>query len=124
MAEYTNSEKSGEKIKIKTHFAKIIVNSSGKPYYDILYFDPSDKKYHIGFGSYELSYVREWLAEEFEVYEAPAEDVAPLAHGWWESHLMPLAYKCSVCGYRPSAKEWKFHKRNYCPYCGAKMDMK
>lgn len=73
MAEYTNSEKSEEKIKIRTHFAKIIVNSSREPYYEILYFDPVDKTYHIGFGSYELAYVREWLAEEFEVCDdAPA----------------------------------------------------
>lgn len=52
----------------------------------------------------------------------PAADVAPVVHGRWESHLMPLAYKCSVCGYRPSAKEWRFHKRNFCPNCGARMD--
>lgn len=50
-------------------------------------------------------------------------DVAPVVHGRWESHLMPLAYKCSMCGYRPSAKEWRFHRRNFCPNCGAKKDL-
>lgn len=59
---------------------------------------------------------------EIEVGKIPAADVAPVTHGRWESHLMPLAYKCSACGYRPSAKEWKFRKRNYCPNCGAKMN--
>lgn len=72
------------------------------------------KKWAIGSGDGEMAMQI--------VLSAPAADVAPVVHGRWESHLMPLAYKCSVCGYRPSAKEWKFHKRNYCPNCGAKMD--
>ncbi|MFQ6962931.1 MAG: hypothetical protein ACLRR6_02035 [Oscillospiraceae bacterium] len=59
------------KNRIKTHFAKIIVSgTSKKPCYDILYFDPTDRKYHIGFGSYCLDYVFKWLAEEFEIEEA------------------------------------------------------
>ena len=34
------------KNRIKTHFAKIIVSgTSEKPCYDILYFDPTDRKY-------------------------------------------------------------------------------
>lgn len=53
--------------------------------------------------------------------DVPISDVAPVVHGSWETHIMPLAYKCSICGYKPSAKEWRFHKRNFCPNCGAKM---
>ena len=56
------------KRKIKTHFAKIIVEGTlEKPYYGILYFNPTDKEYHIGFGSYYLSTVFQWLSQEFEV---------------------------------------------------------
>lgn len=65
----------GESVKIKTHFAKIIVGGTAKkPYYDILYFDPKDRTYHIGFGSFCLDYVFEWLSEEFEIVEATTVD--------------------------------------------------
>lgn len=54
--------------RLKTTFAKIIVSGkSSKPYYEILYFDPTDNQYHIGFGSYFLDYVFNWLEEEFEI---------------------------------------------------------
>ena len=56
--------------KIKTHFAQIIVHGKAeKPYYEILYFDTEDRTYHIGFGSYCLDYVFEWLSNEFEIVE-------------------------------------------------------
>ena len=65
----------GESVKIKTHFAKIIVEGTAKkPYYDILYFDPKDRTYHIGFGSFCLEYVFKWLSEEFEIVEATPVD--------------------------------------------------
>lgn len=64
------------KNKIKTNFAKIFVcGSAEKPYYNILYFDPVDKKWHVGYGSFYLSYVFKWLSEEFEIEDAPAADV-------------------------------------------------
>lgn len=58
------------KHKIKTSFARIVVEGTPeKPYYNIEYFDPMDKEYHIGFGSYYLDNVFNWLAEEFEITE-------------------------------------------------------
>lgn len=64
------------KNKIKKNFAKIFVcGSAEKPYYNILYFDPVDKKWHVGFGSFYLSYVFKWLSEEFEIEDEPAADV-------------------------------------------------
>lgn len=57
-----------------------------------------------------------------DIQAIPAADVAPVVYGRWESHLLPISYKCSACGYRPSAKAWGFHKKNYCPNCGAKME--
>lgn len=121
MDKHTNPEKSGEKNKIRTHFAKIIVNSSGKPYYSILYFDPADKTYHIGFGSRKLSYVREWLAEEFEVYGDLTEEVAPSVHGRWIERTVrgSSAIVCSQCMI-DSGISYRF---NYCPNCGAIMDL-
>lgn len=51
-------------------------------------------------------------------------DVLPIVHGYWESHLLPLAYKCSICGYKPSFRAWKYENLKFCPNCGAKMDIK
>lgn len=67
------------KNKIKTNFAKIFVcGSAEKPYYNILYFDPVDKIWRVGYGSFYLSYVFKWLSEEFEIEDAPAADVVPV----------------------------------------------
>ena len=58
--------------KIKTHFARIVVSGTAeRPYYGILYYDPADKTYHEGYGSYRLDYVRIWLEEEFEISGGP-----------------------------------------------------
>lgn len=58
------------KPKRRTHFARIIVEGTAKkPYYNILYFDPTDNEYHIGYGTYSLNYVFKWLKEEFEIVD-------------------------------------------------------
>ena len=67
------------KDKIKTSFAKIFVSGTpDRPYFNILYFDPVDQDYHVGFSSYCLEYVFKWLSDEFEIEDAPAADVAPV----------------------------------------------
>lgn len=109
------------KNKIKTSFAKIFVSgTTDRPYFNILYFDPVDQDYHVGFGSYCLEYVFKWLSDEFEIEDAPAADVAPVVHGRWiedESGII-ICPKCKR-GYNLIAKF-----TNYCPACGAKMDGK
>lgn len=68
-----------KKDKIKTNFAKIFVSGSAeKPYYNILYFDPVDKNYHVGFGSFYLPYVFKWLSEEFEIEDELTVDAVPV----------------------------------------------
>lgn len=63
------------KDKIKTSFAKIFVSGTpDRPYFNILYFDPVDQDYHVGFSSYCLEYVFKWLSDEFEIEDAPAAD--------------------------------------------------
>nr|DAK51214.1 MAG TPA: DNA-directed RNA polymerase [Caudoviricetes sp.] len=110
------------KNKIKTSFAKIFVSGTpDRPYFNILYFDPVDQDYHVGFGSYCLEYVFKRLSDEFEIEDAPAADVAPVVHGRWISflggdHIMPERYyRCSRCGRVESRRQ------PYC-HCGAKMD--
>lgn len=117
MSDYISREAASAdecKHKIKTPFAKIIVGGTPeKPCYDILYFDPADGKCHIGFGSYRLDYVFRWLAEEFEVTE-PTADMEPVRRGRWDAVYCD---KCSVCG------GLELGRTNYCPHCGAKMDL-
>lgn len=111
------------KDKIKTNFAKIFVSGTpDRPYFNILYFDPVDQDYHVGFSSYCLEYVFKWLSEEFEIEDAPAADVAPVVHGRWvgskyDPETGDYMEKCSHCGVF-SREYWK----PYCSECGALMD--
>ena len=83
MAEYieqtvTNADGTPKVEKIKTPLAQIIIEQyHGKEYYDILWLDTKSWDFHIGYGSYNLEFVRKWLAEEFEIVECAA-DVAPV----------------------------------------------
>ena len=118
MADYMSREAASAdecKHKIKTPFAKIIVGGTPEnPCYDILYFDPADGECHIGFGSYRLDYVFQWLAEEFEITE-PCADVVPVRNGRWVD-FTNAACMCPVCGAILAAHSYD------CPNCGAKMD--
>ena len=55
----------------------------------------------------------------------PAADVAPVRHGQWEKQSG--LYSCSECGttcpYDVQADVIEYWTCNYCPNCGAKMDM-
>ena len=55
-------------MKIETHFARVTVDIiDEKPYFNILYFDPRDGEYHVGFGSYNIDNTFGWLRENFEI---------------------------------------------------------
>ena len=61
------------------------------------------------------------------IYDMPAADVAPVRHGRWVNEQMIVggfaetwACDCSVCGRTQREPLWK---PNYCPNCGAKMDL-
>ena len=110
------------KNKIKTNFAKIFVSGTpDRPYFNILYFDPADQDYHVGFSSYCLEYVFKRLSEEFEIESFPAADVAPVRHGRWKL-LVSGNGVCSVCHFT-TVHVWDFDSSlSYCPHCGAMMD--
>lgn len=77
--------------KIKTHFAVITADGdSEKPYYSILYFDPTDGEYHLGYSSSNIRYVRAWLEEEFEIADGVACDGCIYAN-------RKRPQKCSCC---------------------------
>ena len=113
-----------ETAKIKTHHARIVVDGTAeKPYYSIEWYDPLKKEYYLGYSSYFIANVFNWLAECFEIVdEQPTVDVVEVVHGRWISQKYSdpegeyYLNHCSVCCV-PNAR-----KRNYCPDCGAKMD--
>lgn len=54
--------------KIKVSSADIVVHGTKeKPYYEIKYFDLYDNEMHIGFSSYKLDIVFEYLEKYFEI---------------------------------------------------------
>ena len=54
--------------KIKTHFARIIVtDENDRPYYEVMYYDPKDKMFCIGYSSYDLDIAKDFLERYFEV---------------------------------------------------------
>ena len=90
-----------KKDKIKTNFAKIFVSGSDeKPYYNILYFDPVDKNYHVGFGSFYLPYVFKWLSEEFEIEDGLTVDAVPVVRckdcKWFADNNCGEWYGCKM----------------------------
>lgn len=112
--------------KIKAIDPKIVVNGNvDKPYYSIEYYDTSDNKWHIGYGSYELKNVIKWLKTDFDIVEV---EVGIIHHGYWitQDGWTPddYYYTCSICNENfymtvgtPSDNNYK-----YCPNCGSRMD--
>lgn len=54
--------------KIRVSSAEIVVHGTKeKPYYEIKYFDLSDNETHIGYSSYNLDFVFEYLEKCFDI---------------------------------------------------------
>ena len=116
---------SPKKEKFKTPFAQLIVGGEReKPCFSILFFDPNSKEFHIGFSSFSLEYVFNWLDEEFEVVEdenfvlsalrpVGREQVEKVWRGKWQRGTKD--WVCSKCG-----RSHTFVK-SFCPNCGAPM---
>ena len=57
------------------------------------------------------------------LYCIPAADVAPVVHGRWIANGdgYHWTYNCSICAWKDG---YPFNERhNFCPHCGAKMDL-
>lgn len=104
--------------KIKTPFAKVIVDDGNNAsYYNICYYDPSDGQFHIGYGSSNPEFVFGWLDEFFEIDDTPVKFV-PVVQGRWESLGPHSGHRCNVC------KDYYTDDANslfWCPRCGAEM---
>ena len=71
MVDNLKNANSSEAVKIKTHHARIVVDGTAdKPYYSIEWFDPIKKEYYLGYSSYCIGTVFNWLSECFEIVEA------------------------------------------------------
>ena len=58
------------------------------------------------------------------IYEMPSADVTPVRHGRWIWHSEERGYLCSECGSGCLLNyESDWHKSDWCPHCGAKMDL-
>lgn len=80
-----------------------------KECYDNELFDADMRKATIGIDVY--------------VENMPAADVQPVKHGRWELTNNPSFRKCSVCGAWWSSDITDNCFTNYCPKCGARMDI-
>lgn len=114
--------------KVKAINPQIVVHGTlEKPYYEISYYDTTDNQWHIGYSSYDLYIVKEYLDNYFEIIEA---DVEPVKHGHWYNR--GGRFRCSVCDTKAYLKDvggtggWSHEyiqqKSPYCPNCGAKME--
>ena len=119
---------SPKKEKFKTPFAQLIVGGEReKPCFSILFFDPNSKEFHIGFSSFSLEYVFNWLDEEFEVVEdenfvlsalrpVSREQVEKVWRGEWIPVEDNAFYnRCSKCG------KIAIGKHSFCRNCGSPM---
>ena len=72
MGEALTNANPRETNKIKTHYARIVVDGTAeKPYYSIEWYDHTKNEYFLGYSSYYIDYVFKWLEECFEIVEAP-----------------------------------------------------
>lgn len=56
--------------KVRASNAEIVVHGTKeKPYFEIKYFDLSDNQVHIGYSSYKLNIVFEYLEKYFEIFD-------------------------------------------------------
>ena len=71
-----------------------------------------------------------WYADKIRAI--PSADVAPVRHGWWEKAQDMRRmdgniydYRCSLCDSLAEKGVYNNYDRltNYCPSCGAKMDL-
>lgn len=62
------NDSNSKDIKIKATSAEIVVRGTiDKPYYEIKYREIGSSEYHVGYSSYDLNNVFEWLKECFEI---------------------------------------------------------
>ena len=60
------AHESGDAIPNELKKPRIIVGGKAdKPFYEIMYYDNADREFHLGWGSYYLANVQQWMKENF-----------------------------------------------------------
>ena len=71
---------------------------------------------------YSLGLYHGAVTDKNLIGEMPTVDAAEVVHGQWGTHSdRPDSLICSVCNC--GFDMWKHEPHNYCPNCGAKMDL-
>lgn len=77
-------------------------------------------------------YVYDTNAVLDSIDEQPTIEAEPVRHGRWATDEEDIKWgnslkrkHCTNCGKRPhfDKEKWEFVLTNYCPHCGAKMDL-
>lgn len=88
---------------------------------EALYKEVTEKYHDILLGMYPFNYIAYDMARLIKT--APTADVVEVKHGEWikDNNFSQIVnkYKCSLCG----VEDIVLH-HNFCPNCGAKMDLK
>lgn len=94
------------------------------PYYEIQYYDVDRKEYMIGYGSYELTFVKQWFDNDLNIIDKNIPITIEKQGKWWlerEPNGKPYCYHCTNCDI--DGHFIGIHSgTDYCPNCGAKMD--
>lgn len=76
MTDKNNTKTVRVKEKIKAIYPHIVVGGKiDKPCFSIHWYDVKKKEMYIGYSSYNLNYVREWLKENFEIVEPEIDNL-------------------------------------------------
>lgn len=76
MTDKNNTKTVRVKDKIKAIYPHIVVGGKiDKPCFSIHWYDVKKKEMYIGYSSYNLNYVREWLKENFEIVEPEIDNL-------------------------------------------------
>ena len=100
-------------IMVKEYVEREVISEGIRKYY---YKNPPNSSYEEGF-DHGLDKAQR------VILNAPVADVAPVVHGRWvNTHSDSEFAQCSLCKY-PVYAAWIWNLTNYCPNCGAKMDL-
>lgn len=119
MGEALTNANPRETNKIKTHYARIVVDGTAeKPYYSIEWYDPTKNEYFLGYSSYYIGYVFKWFEECFEIVETSKTNAQKIRAMSDEELAVLLAHETyrmakpvfDMCGYGIT-EEFIFAKR-------------
>lgn len=131
--------------KIKTPFAKMIVSGSKeKPVYEIMYIDPNDMQLHVGYASYNVEFVFQWLEDCFDIDDNAATKLAVVSGqelenneadfiprssalgcvlGMYDRHRLKEVPGIIILPVNSSCKNYVEDALRTCPICGSKVEI-